>query len=236
MELDIQQILLIIKKKWKIFVVCGLLGMALAFLFATYMVAPKYTSQVSFFAYVKNDTSVVDGTSGAAGATTQNTYAIKMIPTYLTFLQTNDFYENLKNQSGINLNASALKSAITYKQTTDTAVFTASVTTVDPDTSKTIADLIAESVPQVINETNDGLVLVKVIDPPVKGGAVKASYPKYCAIGLILGLALAFAYALLRNMLDVHLKTEEDLTTRYDIPLLGAVPKYEDKIGRRAGK
>ncbi len=237
MEIDLKKILLMVKKKWKAFVACGLIGVLAAFLVATYLIAPKYTSKVEFYAYVKNDGEipVSDNAGGASVANTQSTFTIKMVPTYLTFLQTDDFYENIKEATNLDLTASQIKGMITYAQTQDTSVFKATVTSNNAETSKKIADYIGEAAPRVISQTSDGLVNVKVIDPAVKGLAEKASYPMYCAVGLLLGLGLAFAYALIRDMLDVHFKTEEDLATRYNIPLLGAVPDFESKSARKAG-
>lgn len=237
MEIDIQKILQIVQKKWKVFVACGLIGVIVAFLFASYGVAPKYTSKVSFLAYVKNDTvEVNDSTGGAASANTKSTYTIKMIPTYITLLQTDDFYNNLKTASGVDMTIGQLKSAITYQQTQDTTIFSVSVTTGDADASKKIADYISEAAPKAIQESNDNdVTTVKVIDPATKGLAQKANVVMYAAVGLILGLALAFAYALIRDMLDVHFKTEEDVTSRYNIPLLGSIPDFESASSRKAG-
>lgn len=235
MELDIQHIIAMVKKKWKVFLCCSVAGAIAAFLVANFLVAPTYNSQSRFFVTVKNDISVnADTANGVASANTKTTYTTKMIPTYFTLLQTNQFYQNLQQAMGSDLSLAALKNAISYTQSTDTSVFTVSVTTKDPDISKRIADYLTESVPKTITDS-DTLIDVKNIDPPMKGGAVGANSLLYGLIGLVLGLALAYAYALIRNMLDVHFKVEEDITNRYNLPLLGVVPDYEGKTSRKGG-
>ena len=41
------------------------------------------------------------------------------------------------------------------------------------------------------------------------------------------GILLAALYAVLREFLDVRIKGAEDLSGKYDIPVLGSVPEFE---------
>ena len=91
-----------------------------------------------------------------------------------------------------------------------------------------IAQTLETCVPQAMDQTNQGLVQVSVEDAPMKAGAAESmQYPKKCIIGAIAGILLAALYAVLREFLDVRIKGAEDLSGKYDIPVLGSVPEFE---------
>ena len=52
------------------------------------------------------------------------------------------------------------------------------------------------------------------------------STSKNTVIGLLVGLVLAVIVNLLRELLDTRIKNEEDLSRRYDIPILGVIPDF----------
>ncbi|NLV69310.1 MAG: polysaccharide export protein, partial [Clostridiales bacterium] len=61
------------------------------------------------------------------------------------------------------------------------------------------------------------------------------------AIGFLLGLILSVLLVLLLDMLDVTIRSEEDLTKLVDIPVLGVIPTIDmldskaNGYGKRAG-
>ena len=54
-------------------------------------------------------------------------------------------------------------------------------------------------------------------------------YTKKCAIGAIAGIVIACAYIILRNLLDIKIRSSEELVEKYNIPVLGNIPNYEIK-------
>ena len=61
-------------------------------------------------------------------------------------------------------------------------------------------------------------------------GTVKKSI-----LGFIAGGVIAVAYIIFRDLLDVRVKTSEELTVRYNIPVLGTIPEFEID-GKKAKK
>ena len=59
-------------------------------------------------------------------------------------------------------------------------------------------------------------------------------YTKKCAIGAIAGIVIACAYIILRNLLDIKIRSSEELVEKYNIPVLGSIPNYEIKSTTRA--
>jgi len=81
-----------------------------------------------------------------------------------------------------------------------------------------------------MEETNKGLVKASVQDEPTRAvNSESLGYPKKIALGAIIGAFAAAAYIILRNILDIRIKTEEELIEKYNIPVLGSIPNFEGK-------
>jgi capsular polysaccharide biosynthesis protein len=119
----------------------------------------------------------------------------------------------------------------------DTAMFKISVTTTSPDLSYEIATQLETTVPEMMKTTNNGLVQASVEDKAIKAASAGSlGYTKKVAIGAIAGLILAGAYIVLRNLLDIRVKTEEELIEKYNIPVLGSIPNFEIKNNQNSSK
>ena len=155
-----------------------------------------------------------------------------MLDTYIEVFSTNNFNQmvadELNKTYGTDYSAGAIKGSVSIKKVENTAMFYFTVTTTDADLSYHIAQTLETCVPQAMDQTNQGLVQVSVEDAPMKAGAAESmQYPKKCIIGAIAGILLAALYAVLREFLDVRIKGAEDLSGKYDIPVLGSVPEFE---------
>ena len=231
MNSDIQRVLMLILRKWKIVVAVALVGLLSAYVYTANFVSLRYTSTVTFLAYVQDeekDAGIVNATQYTASNTSKMNYAIKMIDTYIAVLETNDFNTHISETLNSKYSAGAIKNSISYEPVEETAIFKATVTTSNPAASKAIADSLSEEIPERIDEVNDGLVTIRVVDPPLTpNNSVRPNYARNCIIGMAMGLVLAVAYVLLRDILDIRIKSDDELAEKYDIPVLGAVPSFD---------
>lgn len=86
----------------------------------------------------------------------------------------------------------------------------------------------------MMKQNNNGLVQATVQDKAVKATSAESlGYPKKCAIGAAAGLVLAAAYIILRNLLDVRIKTSQELVEKYNIPVLGSIPDFSNSTGSK---
>ena len=161
-------------------------------------------------------------------------YAMKMLDTYIEIFSTNEFNQTvadaINKKHGTDISASTVKNSIKISKVENTAMFACDITTHDADLSYNIALALEECVPAAMENTNKGLVRASVEDKPLKAaGAASLGYPKKCLIGAAAGFILAAAYIILRDLLDVRIKTEEELSERYNIPVLGSIPAFDSK-------
>lgn len=239
MNLDpnIQKLISLLLKKWKLLIIFALIGAMMAFVYTLNFTSLKYSSNVTFFAYAVDSQQELFESQSTNTKISSNTskmnYAIKMLSTYIEIFKTYEFNQTVANEinkkNNTSYSASQIKNAITFSTTEETAVFRATVTTDNPDLSYQIARQLEESIPEKCKNMNNGLVNASVEDVALKSASQSPSYSKNCIIGLVVGILIAAAYVILRDLIDIRVKGVTDLEENYDIPVLGAIPEFQLK-------
>lgn len=87
-----------------------------------------------------------------------------------------------------------------------------------------IVNAIARTAPDIIKDfTETGII--KVIDyakPITRPSSPNLSLN--CIFGIMLGLFVSVLYIVLRDMLDLRVKGEDEIKKLYNIPVLGSIP------------
>lgn len=245
-DANVQKILFALIKRWKLLLIFAVIGGLLGYVYTSNFTTLTYSSSVTFLASAVDLNQEIGDDSSSSS--TQNTsseyvrtsntskmnYAMRMLPTYIKIMQTNEFNEkvakNLNKRLNSNYSAGTIKGSISIEDVKDTAIFVVNVVTADPNLSYEIARQLETSVPEMMEETNSGLLKADVKDKAVKSGAAGSlGYGKKCAIGFLSGAVIAAAYVILRSLLDVRIKAEEELIEKYNIPVLGTIPSFETK-------
>ncbi|HEX2986193.1 MAG TPA: Wzz/FepE/Etk N-terminal domain-containing protein [Caproiciproducens sp.] len=225
MELSVKDLFRIIRKNFILLLICGLIGLGGSYSISRYLMHPTYISTVKLYVYTKGDSTQ----SANYNYLNDLNYAQKVVNTYIEMLRTNSFYKSVKDKANLDYSIDELKDMISFSVLNDTEVFQVSVSSHKPEEAKNIADTVTALAPQTISAIKES-ALLKVVDSATFPTA--PSSPKILQnsmIGFILGLAAAFFYAFLRETLDVRIKQEEDLSTKYPVPILGSIPDFGAK-------
>jgi capsular polysaccharide biosynthesis protein len=222
MEITIKDFFKLMVKNLIFILICAIVGLACAFSIFNFLVKPTYVSSVKLYVYAKDTTS-----NAQYNSLNDLNYAQKIVNTYVEMLRTDSFYKSVKDSSKVDYSIDELKKMIQFTILNDTEVFQISVSSHNPEESKEIADTITGLAPKTISSIKESASL-KVVD--------SASFPTKAAspnilldsvMGFLLGIAASMIYIILKEMLDVRIKQEDDLTARYNIPILGAIPAFE---------
>lgn len=238
---NLQKIISTLLKKWKLLLIFAVIGTISAFVYTANFTTLTYSSSVEFLAYVDDSNQELsDSTSAAqsqstasyqASQTSKMNYAMKMLDTYIEIFTTNEFNQTVADEvnrsQATSISANDVRRAISIEAVENTAMFICNVTTTDADLSYNIAKALESCIPESMENTNQGLVRASVEDKPLKASPGSLGYPKKCLIGAAAGVFLAAVYVILRDLLDVRIKTAEDLEEKYDIPVLGSIPEFE---------
>ena len=244
---NVQKLLMAILRKWKVIVLFAVIGALVGYFYTANFTQLQYTSTVEFLAYATDaQYEIGDSTVKTASSdqmrisnTSKMNYAMNMLNTYIEIMNTNEFTskvaQDLNDRKNSSYTGGDVKNAISVKAIENTAMFKITVTTASADLSYEIAHQLETSVPEMMGETNSGLVNVSVEDRPVKASAAgRLGYTKKCSIAAAVGAVIAVAYIVLRNLLDVRVHSSEELVEKYNLPVLGSIPSFEVKSGSQS--
>jgi capsular polysaccharide biosynthesis protein len=204
---------------------CGLL----AFSVSQFVLTPYYESSVKLFV---NNSRV--GASETTSISDLNA-SERLVNTYMEIVKSDTVLSKVKSNVGFTNSLDQLRRMVSTQPVKNTEIFYVTVTSADPESAQRLANQIAKDAPVEIMDFVEA-TSVKVID--YANIPSKPSTPNVklnTAIGFLLGLILSILLVLLLDMLDVTIRSEDDITSLLDIPVLGVIPTIEIATGKENG-
>ena len=223
-EVDLQRLFgALVKKAWLVGIVSVVLAVVF-FLGTVFLVNPKYQSTAMF--YVNNNSLSLGETSFSI--TSSDISASKsLVNTYIVILNTRESLMDVVDYAGVDRSYGEVKRMISAAAVDATQIFRVVVTSEDPAEAEKIADAIAYVLPKRISSIIEG-TSAKVVDAAVMpAGPSSPSYTRNALIGMVLGLGLSVLYILIKELMDVSVRTEEDIARSCKAPVLSSVPDME---------
>lgn len=223
-EIDLLQILELLYRKIWIIIISGLIcGIAL-FGYSEFFITPTYQSSALF--YVNNKLSI--GSTSLSLSSSDITASQSLVDTYIVILKTRNTLESVIDKGNYDMNYKEISKLISAASVNETEVFKVTVTDTDPERACSIANTIAEILPDKISEIVTGSS-AKVVDyavvEPIK---VAPSVTKYTLIGTAVGVILACIVIVLKDMFDDTIKSDEFLLSNYsELPVLAGIPNLK---------
>lgn len=205
-------------RAWAIVMTMVLFGGA-AFSYAYFLVTPLYQS--SALMYVNNSSFSV----GSTAISLADLNASKsLVDTYLVIMKTRMTLNEVIEDAELNYSYEELRDMIDAASVNGTEIFRITVTSPDPWEAEKIANTIVKILPRKIEEVMDGSS-VRAVDYAVAPDRKSSpSITKYTAIGLALGFAVSCTVIILIELLDEQIRSEDQLTQAYELPLLASIP------------
>ena len=225
-EIDLQRLVgALLNKSWLIALVAIVCAAAM-FLGTLLFITPTYQATVKFYVNNSSLSSLGDGvlssiTSGDISASRG------LVKTYLVILDTRETLNDVIDYSGVDRTYKQLKGMISASQVESTEVFQVIVTSTDPAEAEKIANAIAYILPNRIKDIIDGTsanVVEKAVVPSAPHGP---NYTKNTILGFALGVVMMCALIVIKELMDITVRTEEDIARSCKNPVLAAVPDME---------
>ena len=200
---------------------------AVAFCYTKYFVEPTYTAQVKFYANADETNAYTSLSESVA-------------PQFVEFLNVNEFYElvskDLAEETGVELSPREIGSTLAFSSVIEeTSSFFVGITTTDPTLTYSIALSVAKMGPsQIANYENAGTL--SVLSNPVMPTAPSGpNIVRNTFVGLVFGFILAAAIVILREITDNRIRSAEELSELFNLPLFGIVPDFSNSE-KKGGK
>lgn len=224
--LDLGKIFRLLVKNIWIIALSALLVAGLMLGFVAAFVTPTYEAEISM--YINNSSN----TSGVISANDLNV-ALKLVQTYVNIIKSDSVLDQVIEELELDMNAVALRKMLTAAAVDQTEMFRVQVTHENPEMAAKIANTIGQIAPDKITEIIDGSS-AKIIDmakvPVERAGP---SYFKTMIIGIFVGAALSAVVVVITDILDVRIKSEEDLAEIATAPILGVIPDLDPDAKHR---
>jgi len=238
-ELSIWQVLnIIVKRLWIILLVAVILAGA-AFVYNDNFVTPTYAAK----------SSVIATNGGIAAGDNQNTSSkigssdlassLSIVDTYVDIMKTYSFYEALAEQPDVRqfgYSPVQLRSMTSISRRSEESLFIdVKIGNTDPKTAVILANCIAQTAPDYINNKLPGANVV-FADKSISAYQTGPLTLRNTILFFLLGAFLSIILFIILAATDKTIKGEEDITKKYKVAVLGVVPDFDTKTSKGARK
>jgi capsular exopolysaccharide synthesis family protein len=206
-----------LRRYWRSVVGCVLAGLAAASLL-TAATPRTYQSTMTFFV-------ATAANSQATNQLQQDEFAQRRINSYVGVMNSELLASRVITATGLELEPDDIIGMISSSVDPDTVLMNVTITDTSPDRSLVIAKAIASNFDTVIGEVENrssgaGVQLRVVSGPTLNPDPVTPRTSLNLGLGLLLGVGLGVAQALLRDRVDTSFHSREELARVTGVPVL----------------
>lgn len=213
--MELQDYLKVFRQRWLSIVSLAVAGLALAAVY-TFLQTPQYEARTQLFVSVGGSDSATDAVQGS-------NFAAARISSYVTLATSPSVMDAVKNELELDKTVEQLAGTITASSPPETVLINISATNPNPETAAAISVTAANKLVEAVERVeNVGLVQLSVFEEAaVPADPVSPRTSINLVLGMLLGLLIGIGLAVLREMLDTRLKSEEDIKRITDAGVLG---------------
>lgn len=214
---DLKLIVTFLKKYWALLSITIILSTVLTVFFTEYFIKPIYE--------VSTDILVVQTKDEMSQATTQSTQ--QFISTYSVIIKSTKVIGKVKENLNLDDSVAAMRSRVKVENQNNSQIITVKVKDSTPQEAEKIATeivfVLQEEIKNIMDEKN-----ITVLSPAKYRDSlipVNVNKKLSISIGLIIGVAVGILLSILVAVLNTTIKSEEDILTLTDIPVIGTIQK-----------
>lgn len=227
MEINLRKLFAEFIRKWWVIALAALVAASATLWYTVNYMTPKYRASVTIYVNSYRGDTQMEQISSSSLATAQ-----RLVLTYVNIIKSDTVLTRVANNSDLDFTPAQLRHMISTEQIETTEMFNVHIAHPDPQTAADVANAIAREALAGIEELVEGSS-AKVVDyARVPTGRFSPSYTRNTFLGGVIGAVAAIIFITASYLLDVRLKTAEDLEMLFDIPLLGQIPVFVNKEGR----
>ncbi len=224
-EISLSSIFSIILQRIWLVIVVAVLCAALAFGYCSFLATPVYSARSSIL--ITNGGIITDNRDGSI-QTGDLSASIYLVDTCVDILKSQGIYQDLSTAIGEKYSFTQLKGAFSVSKRNDENLFIdVSFKSTDPEEAKLIVNTFTDLCPQYMAGKLPP-VTVEVMDKAYSASMVYPSTISTTFIFGFLGAVITCLLLVLFASLDQTIKSEEDFVETFTVPVLGAVPDFDN--------
>ncbi len=222
-RVELRDYIRILRKSWVLLVVLTLLGVGVAAAYSVVQV-PKFSATAKVFVSTQSAGTVADLVQGSS-------FATQRVITYSDLVATPIVLQPVIDSLKLGVTPDALAKQIVASAPLNTSIIDITVTNADPVKAADIANATSESLTSVVAriESSDAsaahspVKLTRVQDATVPSAPVSPNVPVNILLGALVGLALGFGAAVLREAMETRIRHERDVEQVTRVSVLGGI-------------
>lgn len=219
-EIDLSEILRIVKKNLLWIIASGFTVGLIGFLISVFILTPIYEASATMIVNTRQDQS-------ASVTNDQLLSAKNLVDTYAIIIQSDRVLEPVIQKLNLNENYEELVQKVTVQDVNNTQVMRVSVQDPDGEKAKAIADEIVGVAPEIIMDSVEAGSVKVISYPTISQKPVSPNVKKNTAVATLVGVLLMFGVAMIRHLNDNTFKSELDIQQQLGLPILGVIPTTE---------
>ncbi len=214
-EINIAELLFALKEKLLYIIAAMVICGGIFGAYSKFVITPVYNSTAMVYVLSKE--------------TTLSTLANLQIGTQLTLdymivVTSRPVLEDVIEELGLDMTHKELAQMITINNPTDTRILSITVTDVNPERAKAIADCVASTSSEYIGEIMEMVPPKMIEDGEVPLLPAGPNTKKNALIGALLGAFVVCGIVIVKTLLDDTIKSEDDVARYLELPVLASVP------------
>ena len=226
-EINLIKIFEIILRLWWVVLIFAIIGSLIAFSISTFLMTPMYTSSAKV--YVSGSERV----EGSGVSINDINVSQRLVSTYIEILCGNEFLAvvadayNEKYDDIVDVTAGEIKANIVMDSANETEILKIEYKATSPEKAQNLLEVLLDNSQAEITRVMSGCK-VSVVDNATRPTSPSSpNIRQNTFIGLFLGIVLGVVVIFMRELFDTRIKDDEDLKTRYNIPVLGIIPNLD---------
>lgn len=218
-NINIQEILDILKKKSKLILICTLTATLMSAIVTFFLIKPQYEASIKLFIGKEEVATKVKSYDNNDVMMYQ-----KLLKTYSEIIKTKDLAKSAIKSSNVNIKTTELLNNLTIVPVADTQILQIKFKGESPTDSKKIIDSVTEEFMTLSSELipNGNIQVIEAVQVPKN--PVSPNKTMNITIAFLLGLMGGVGLVVLIEFLDSTYKSKDQLERAIDIPVLGVIP------------
>lgn len=225
-SVDLSRLISAVWSRVWIVALASVLCTVLVFLLTFFFITPKYEATAMFYV---NNSSINVGDATLSLSSSDISASKSLVDTYIVILDTWETQQDVIDYAGVNLTCSQFGEMVTSRSVNDTEVFEVTITSANPEDAEKLANAVAYILPKRIGSIVEGTSAQIVSSARIPTKPSSPNYVANCMVGFLLGFLLSVGGIVLREWLDIVIRTEADVTQSSNLPLLAKVPDMTQK-------
>ena len=222
--IDLREIFSLLKKNLLLIFLVTMAFAIAGFTVTALLITPQYEASATMIVNSREDQQAQTTVTND-----QINSAKQLVNTYAVILKSDTVLGKTIEDLGLNLKYEVLAEKVSIEAVDSTQIMKITVRDPNPELARNIVNSIVEQAPEIIISTVKA-GSVEVISYPKAGEIpVSTSKMKNTVLAGLVGGVLAVGVVFLRNMFNNTFMTDDDVTKRLGVTVLGVIPNIEIK-------